>query len=195
MEDEQLNKDVQRLRAGLALLPERVSKPALIVISGLPGTGKSYLSQKLAERTPFLLLETDALRKMLFPSPRYTAGESYRLFRACHLLIEGLLREGMRVIFDATNLMERHRERLYHIADQLGAKPIIVQVQALPELVRQRLEERALGVQPEVRSEADWSVYEKLRPTVQWIRRNHFVVDTSKDITPIIDKIVRELKQ
>lgn len=131
---------------------------------------------------------------MLFPSPRYTAGESYRLFRACHLLIEELLREGIRVIFDATNLMERHRERLYHIADQLGAKLVIVQVEAPPELVRQRLEERALGVQPEVRSEADWSVYEKMRPTVQRIRRNHFVVDTSTDITPVIDKIVRELK-
>ena len=194
MEDERHKKDEQRLRAGLVPLPEPVSKPALIIISGLPGTGKSYFSQKLAERLPFLLLETDALRAMLFPSPRYTAGESYRLFRACHLLIEELLREGIRVIFDATNLMERHRERLYHIADQLGVKLVIVQVEAPPELVRQRLEERALGVQPEVRSEADWSVYEKMRPTVQRIRRNHFVVDTSTDITPVIDKIARELK-
>jgi hypothetical protein len=165
------------------------------MISGLPGTGKSYLSQKLAERIPFVILETDALRKMIVRYPRYTAGESYRLFRACHRLIEELLRQGKRVIFDATNLEERHRERLYHIADQLGAKLVIVQVEAPPGLVRQRLAERALGVHPGVRSEADWSVYERMRPTVQKIRRNHFVVDTSEDITPIIDKIVRELRQ
>ena len=195
MEDERLIRDVQRLKEGLGPLPAPVSRPALIIVSGLPGTGKSFFSQKLAERTPFIILETDALRKMLFPSPRYTAGESYRLFRACHLLIEGLLRQGIRVIFDATNLVERYRERLYHVADQLGAKLAIVQVEAPPELVRQRLQERALSTQPDVRSEADWSVYEKMRPTVQRIRRNHFVVDTSEDITPLINKIVRELRQ
>jgi len=195
MEDERLIRDVQRLKEGLGPLPAPVSRPALIIVSGLPGTGKSYLSQKLAERLPFIVLETDALRKMLFPSPRYTAGESYRLFRACHLLIEGLLRQGIRVIFDATNLVERYRERLYHVADQLGAKLAIVQVEAPPELVRQRLEERALSAHQAARSEADWSVYEKMRPTVQRIRRNHFVVDTSEDITPLINKIVRELRQ
>jgi len=195
MEEERLSEDVQRLKEGLDSLPEPVSKPALVIVSGLPGTGKSYFSRKLAERLPFAILDTDGLRKVLFPAPKYTAGESYRLFQACHLLIEQLLRKGIRVILDATNLVERHRERLYHIADQIGAKLIIVRVEAPPEVVRQRLEERVGGMNLGDHSDADWTVYEKMGPTVQRIRRNHFVVDTSEDIAPVIGKILRELKR
>ena len=32
---------------------------------GLPGTGKSYFAAKLTEQVPFLILETDRLRKVL----------------------------------------------------------------------------------------------------------------------------------
>jgi len=34
-----------------------------------------------------------------------------------------------------------------------------------------------------------------MKPAAQRIRRNHFAVDTSKDITPVIDKIVRRINQ
>jgi predicted kinase len=65
-------------------------KPAFITVSGLPGTGKSYFCTRLAERLSFLILESDALRKVLFPSPSYSQQESSRIFKASHLLIEGL---------------------------------------------------------------------------------------------------------
>ena len=39
---------------------------------------------------------------------------------------------------------------------------------------------------------ATTSTHQKDRTAAQRIRRNHFAVDTSRDITPAIDKIVRE---
>jgi len=188
----ELVEDVQKLRESLGQLPEATVDPAFIVVSGLPGTGKSYFCRSLAERLPFPILESDALRKVLSPSPNYSPGESNRLFGACHLLIEELLRRGIPLIFDATNLVERHRERLYQIADRIGARLIIVRVEAPPELVRQRLQHRSAAVNPEDKSEADWMVYQKMRTSVQRIGRNYFAVDTSKDITPVISKIARE---
>ncbi len=173
-------------------LPEPMVKPPFIVVSGLPGSGKSHFCRNLQERLPFPIVESDALRKVLFSSPNYTLRESNRLFQASHLLIEELLTKGIPLIFDATNLIERHREHLYHIADRVGAKLIIVRVEAPPEVVRQRLENRISGSNPLDRSEADWKVYHKMRSSVQKIRRNHFAVDTSRDITPVINKIVRE---
>lgn len=182
----------EKLKRSLAPLPEPVINPALIVVSGLPGTGKSYFSRKLAERLPSAVVESDALRKVMFPNPTYSAEESHRVFQAGHKLIEELLSQGIRVILDATNLVERHREHLYHIADRLGVKLIIVRVEAPPEVVRQRLEGRAQGADPQDRSGADWEVYHRMKSSAQKIRRNHFVVDTSQDITPVIEKIVRE---
>jgi len=195
MNDKQVIADVQRLREELAELHEPVANPAFIVVSGLPGTGKSYFCRKLSERLTCVVLESDALRKVLFPSPNYNAEESYRLFQACHFLIEELLKEGFRVILDATNLAESHRERLYHIADRLQLKLIIVRVEAAPELVRQRLQNRLSRADPQDKSEADWRVYQKMKPRVQRIERHHFAVDTSRDITPVIDKIIREAKR
>ena len=117
------------------------------------------------------------------------------MFRACHLLIERLLRRGISVILDATNLSERHRERLYNIADRLNVKLILIRVEAPPDLVHQRLQARLERGDPEDRSDADWKVYQKMKPSVQKINRRHFAVDTSRDVSPVLDKIVREVNR
>ena len=184
-----------RLLESLGQLPEPVVKPAFIVVSGLPGTGKSYFCSKLAERLPFVILESDALRKILFPSPTYSLLESSSLFRVIYRLIEELFKKGVPIILDATNLSERHRERLYNIADRLGARLILVRVEAPPDVVYQRLKDRLEGTGSETNSDADWSVFQKMKPTVEQIRRNHFAVDTSRDINPVLDKIVRAVNK
>lgn len=188
----QLVSDLQRLTDGLGELPEPVVKPAFVAVSGLPGTGKSYFCAKLAERLPFVILESDALRKTLFSPPSYSPEESAHLFRALHLLIERLLKKGVPLILDATNLSERDRERLYNIADSLDARLILVRVEAPPELVYQRLKARKNGGNSGSNSDADWEVYRKMKPTVQKISRKHYVADSSRDIAPVLDKVVRE---
>jgi hypothetical protein len=191
MENAQLAADVERLAESLGQLPEPVAKPTLVAVSGLPGTGKSYFSTRLAERLPFVILESDALRKILFPRPTYSAEESTRLFRVVHCLIERLLKRGIPVILDATNLSERHREYLYSIAEHLGVKLVLVRVEAPPELVAGRLHQRQEI--RESKSDADWVVYQRMRSSVEEIQRRHYAVDTSRDITPVLDKIVKEV--
>jgi predicted kinase len=195
MEGSQVIADARWLVGSLGQLPAPQAQPAIIVVSGLPGTGKSYFCRRLAERLPFLILESDALRKLLFPTPSYSASESSRLFRTIYYLIEELLGKGVPVILDATNLEERHRERIYNIAERLNARLIMVRVEAPPELVQKRLQARAVKKNTEDSSDADWTVYQKMKTTVQQISRNHFTVDTSRDITPVLEKIVREVKR
>jgi len=188
----QLVSDLQRLTDGLGELPEPVVKPAFVVVSGLPGTGKSYFCAKLGERLPFVILESDALRKVLFSPPSYSPEESTRLFRVLHLLIERLLKKGFPLILDATNLSERDRERLYNIADRFDTRLILVRVEAPPALVYQRLKARSNGGNSGNNSDADWEVYRKMKPSVQKISRRHYAVDSSRDIAPVLDKVVRE---
>lgn len=183
----------------LGELPEPVAEPNLVVVSGLPGTGKSYFSKRLAERVPCLVIESDALRKTLFSPPSYHPRESARLFRIIHQLLRELLKKRISVVLDATNLSERFREQLYAITDQLNIRLILVLVEAPPEVVYQRLESRANNSAKdsanysENNSDADWAVYRRMQPTVDEIRRNHYVVDTSQDISPVLDKIVTEV--
>ena len=195
MELTQRVSDVQRLTESLGQLPEPMAEPAFIVVSGLPGSGKSYFCNRLAERLPFVILESDALRKTLFASPGYSPPESHRLFQASHLLIEKLLKKGIPVILDATNLSERYRERLYSIAERLDVKLILVRVEAPVEVILERLKARQEGANLGDNSDADWEVYQRMKTTAQKIQRNHYVVDTSRDITPVLDKIAREVRR
>lgn len=190
-----LVRDVERLRQSLDSLPQPQVEPPFVIVSGLPGTGKSFFCRKLAERLPFVILVSDALRKILFPCPVYDENENRRLFPACHALIDELLGKGIPVIFDATNLLERHREHLYRIAGKVGAKLILVRIEAPPEMVQQRLLVRGKGLDLQDSSQAGWRVYQKMKLRKERISHNHFVVDTSRDITPAIDKIVRAIRK
>lgn len=190
-----LQPNLARLRTGLGALPGPVARPVLVVVSGLPGTGKSYFSRRLAQRLPLVILETDLLRRTLFTTPTYTAQESARLFQACHSLIQELLQQGVCVLLDATNLQEGYREWLYTIAERAGARVILVRVGAPPELVFERLARRTQGKTPEDHSEAGWDIYRRMQDQAQPIRRAHLAVDTSRDIEPVVQKVVREARR
>ncbi len=193
MDNDRLVSDSLQLLENIGKLPEPAAKPFFIAVSGLPGTGKTYLCQRLSEKLPVVLLESDSLRKALFPHPTYSFTESNYLFKTIHYLIKLLLSRGIPVVLDATNLSERNREYLYNIADHLGVKLVLVRVSAPPELVRARLEARRKDTG--TKSDADWEVYLKMKPSEEMIQREHFTVDTSENIAPAIEKIVREVSR
>ncbi len=170
------------------------AQPALLMLSGLPGTGKSYLSCILAQRLPAVVVASDVVRKRLFPAPSYSADESAVTHRLCRLVIAKLLARGANVIYDATNLVERQREAVYLLADKAEARLVLVRLTAPEEVVRRRLEQRENHRDPEDASDADWAIYRKMRqgdPGAGRFQRNVVVVDTSQELEPAILKILR----
>ncbi|MBI2918833.1 MAG: ATP-binding protein [Chloroflexi bacterium] len=190
-----LESHVSLLRRSLGPLPEPVARPPFVVVSGLPGSGKSTFSRQLCQRVPLAIVESDALRQVMFPQPSHNAEESNRLFAAVHRLVEQLLQEGIPTLLDATNLQERHREHLYHIADRLRAKLVLVWVEAPDTVVQERLRQRKMTPGAEDHSTAGTEVYERMTPSAQRITRPHFTVNTGRDISLALDKIVREIRR
>jgi len=166
-------------------------RPFLIVLSGLPGTGKSYFARALTRHVPFLVLASDRLRKVLVSQPKYTPSEHYRVFAACHRLIDEYLAEGRSVLFDATNLTEFYRQPLYHIADRLEVSLITVRFTAPTEIVRRRLETRAARRHPDDYSDADWLVYCRLLPGEEPINREHLTVHSAEEVPAVLEQVIR----
>jgi hypothetical protein len=170
---------------------ETTAFPLFILMSGLPGSGKSYLSQRLAKELTAVVIESDRARKTLFPEPAYTAEESATVHRVCQEIIRRLLVRGVRVIFDATNLIEFQREALYSLAERSGAHLLIVRTVAPEPVIQKRLEQRKLD--PVDASEADWKVYRRMCESEQPIVRSHLCIDTSQDLHEAIRRIVKAI--
>lgn len=190
-----LARDVRILEASLGPLPQPVERPPLIVLSGLPGSGKSYLARDIERRYPLALLESDALRKALVKRPVYSQKESGRLFAACHALLEDLLGKGIPALLDATNLKEMHRRPLYSIAERAGARLVLVEVRAADEVARRRLEARLKAENPWDRSDASLDVYESMRREAEPIDRPHVVMDGSGDTGLGAERVLRQLEE
>jgi predicted kinase len=170
--------DVDRVLLSLGDLPKPRPRPALVIVAGLPGTGKSVFAAQVEARTDCVVLESDAIRRLLFERPAYTWFESRRVFSALHAAARKLLEAGVSCVVDATNLAEAYRKPLYDIAEEWSAKLIVVEVTAPEDVVMARLSDPKTT--PERLSEADAAVYQKMRRAWEEIGREHLVVDTSK---------------
>ena len=93
------------------------SKQGLAVwITGLPASGKSTVAAALAAElrsrsVPVEVLESDALRKVFTPRPRYDEEEREAFYGQIAYLGALLARHGVAVIFDATANRRAYRDR------------------------------------------------------------------------------------
>jgi len=181
-----------RARFGWTAAPPRGRGPALILLSGLPGTGKSFLAEQIRRRYAAIVLRSDEVRKALYPAPRYTPAENGAVYLLCYALLEELLHDGYAVVFDATNLVRRGRQRARKLASALGVPFLLLVTESPPSIVADRLRRRAAGETATFSSDADWLVHEKLAGTMQAISNTTepaITVDTSVSLRPAFDAL------
>jgi len=143
-------------------------RPCLVLVGGLPGTGKSTLARAVADRAGFRVIRSDLVRKELagaagaeqgpaaFGEGIYTAGWTERTYAECLRRAEGLLFEGERVLVDANVREEARRRAFLEAATRWGVPGLFVLCQAEPDVVRKRLASRRDDA-----SDADWPIYLK----------------------------------
>ncbi|MDI6904056.1 MAG: adenylyl-sulfate kinase [Candidatus Bathyarchaeia archaeon] len=84
-------------------------------VTGLPGSGKSVVSQALhrllkQKGIHAQLLPSDALRKVLTPKPTYTLEERDTVYATLVYIAKLLTQNNVNVIIDATGNLRRYRE-------------------------------------------------------------------------------------
>jgi predicted kinase len=153
-----------QLRAEIATVPSTPSgRPALIVVMGLPGVGKSHCARLLCARLGAAHVASDELRSRLFIAASYADEENRAVFAAATALVDSLLEEGHRVVVDATNLIARYRAGSVEAARRRGIPVTYVRIVASDEDARARIASRRAGRAPGDHSEADEPIYERMR--------------------------------
>lgn len=153
-----------QLRAEIATVPATPhGRPALVVVMGLPGVGKSHCARLLCDRLAAAHIASDELRSRLFIAASYADEENRAVFNAVTALVDTLLAEGHRVVVDATNLVARNRAGTALVARRRAIPVTYVRVTAPEPDTRARLESRRAARASGDHSEADESIYERMR--------------------------------
>lgn len=144
--------------------------PALVVIAGLSGTGKSTIAASLSERTGWVHLNSDRTRKQLAgmdptarPAPGaetahlYSPDFSARTYRALFDAAASALAAGRGVVVDATFVRRVDRDSARELARRHGVPVLFIECRCTDAEVRRRIAARIRDDRDA--SDATWAVY------------------------------------
>jgi len=160
---ERLDDLVASLRGEIGAPEAPKGRPALVVLMGVPGAGKSHCARLIAARLGAAHIATDQLRSRLFIAASYTEAENDTIFRCVEALVDRLVDEGHRVIVDATNLVARNREATVAAARRHAVPLVFVRVVSDEAAILERLAGRRTARATDDHSDADVRVYERMK--------------------------------
>jgi aminoglycoside phosphotransferase family enzyme/predicted kinase len=150
----------------LSELEQPGRRPCLVLLAGLPGTGKSTLARELAARAGFTVIRSDLVRKELagrvdgdsaaaeFGNGIYTPEWDERTYAECLRRAEEILFEAGRVLLDASFRAESCRRLFLGAARRWGVSGVMLLLRADAEVVRRRLDHRRDDA-----SDAGWTIH------------------------------------
>lgn len=156
-----------------ALAWTRAPQRRLVITHGLPGSGKTFESQRLLEREGAIRIRSDVERKRLFGLEMlddsrakgldiYTPDATARTYERLLELARGVLQAGYPVVLDAAFLRRSERDAAHELARELKVPFSILSCEAPAEVLRARLLARRDDA-----SEADTNVLDNLRNSVE----------------------------
>ena len=139
--------------ASAALVPS--TRPPLVLVGGVVGTGKSTVAAELADRLDGVVIASDRVRKRLAgvsPTTRlgvswqggaYTPEQGDRVYAALLDRARPVLASGRAAILDATFAHRARREEAARLASEVGAGVFFAEVACAAAVARERLARRA----------------------------------------------------
>lgn len=149
----------------------------LIILAGLPGTGKSTVATALGRELAATALSTDRIRAERPGSPAYSPAAKGGVYERMFARAERILGSGQSVILDATFYLRRLRQAGAAVGRRARVPVFVVEVTLAEAAVRERMARRlgaARGPRP-----AGFEVYHFIRKVFEPVRGPHFTLDTA----------------
>lgn len=146
----------------------------ILIVFGLPGTGKSYLARQLATDNHALYLNTDIVREKINKKGRYDDETKHEVYKK---ILEEISRPDAReklVIVDGTFSSKTFRFMFNKCSWEQERSLYYIEMKAAESEIKKRMkEDRAY-------SEADYSVYKKIKKAFDYMPEEHLVMQSDE---------------
>jgi adenylylsulfate kinase len=173
-----------------------MSKPLLIAMAGLPGSGKSALAVRLAAALPAVILNKDTVRAAVFPPPEteYTSVQDDFVLSLMYQAAGWLLHKGRTVIIDGRTFTRRNqRIELHKASVQAGVELRIIYCYAPDEIVRSRLE-KDMAADEHPAKDRNFDLYLQRKATIDPIEEPHLELNTDANLEVLTERALEWLK-
>ena len=161
----------------------------IVLICGLPGVGKTTIAKNLAPLIDAVILSSDKIRKELIPNPTYTKEERKLIYDVMVLIATYLQNSGTNIILDATFNKEDSRNKVKQRIRVPRDEFFIIECVCPENIIFSRIKNRK-----EDYSDADISVYKKMKKIYEPVKVDHITVDTSLNTADNVKNIATLLR-
>lgn len=118
------------------------TKPLLILLYGMPGSGKTFFSRQLCEQVAAAHIQGDRIRDELFEKPTYSKEENHIVASLMSYMASEFLHAGISVVFDTNSMRLSQRRALRNLAIKSGAHTVLLWIQIDPDSAFKRASRR-----------------------------------------------------
>ncbi len=158
----------------------------LVLIVGLPGTGKTTFAIELAKEIDAVHLNSDIIRSSLGKRGKYDTTSKAAVYKELHDRAEEMLKKRKNLIIDATLYKEILREPFKKLAQKFKIPVKWIELKAGEATVKQRVSKKRKY------SEADFEVYLKIKAAYEPITQNHLILWT--DVLSLEEMVEKALE-
>ncbi|MFW5701015.1 MAG: AAA family ATPase [Cyclobacteriaceae bacterium] len=156
----------------------------ILIVFGLPATGKTYLSEKAAEEFDAVHLNTDIIRKKLNFQGQYDEHSKQIVYDEVLKEMVYHTQNNQNVIVDGTFQKEKHRKQYMQKAQEIKQNLFFVELRAKEETIKNRMKS------DRKHSEADFDVYQNIKRTFESMDKPHLILWTDDHpVSELVNKI------
>lgn len=182
------------------------TRPLLLVVRGVSGTGKSTVAAAIAERFACERLQTDQIRAQMTPPTdsaadasghnegRYSWEQRLRVYEAMFETAQQALERGESVILDATFLTHRLQQEALDLAARCQATPWIVNCTCPAATAQQRIAARiGCGGASFSEAQVETHVRQLAEQQLPLSAMPQHTVDTTLPVSDVVGQIIDQL--
>lgn len=173
------------------------SHPLVVIMTGIPSSGKSYLATKLAENIPVCILSEAAMRHFLARGASFFDRKTEKIHELGVPTILRLLQMGVNTIYDSNIATRRLRELIKSRVEKADGRFILIYLNCPKEVAYERVKKHNVEIMQGDKEgfimDIDFFNYEVAKTQVPSVSESPLTYDSSQNSNQL-QNLIQKIK-